>query len=155
MRSVAVGTAALWIALAAASVLTFLRRGWKVDAWAVRLTWIGIAVQTAHALEERLTDFPERFPALLGLDPWPAGFFETFNAAWIVIWIAAALAVSRGVRLAVLPVWFLALAMVANGVGHPLMALAVRGYFPGLWTSPVEGVVGWFLLRRWLAVTAP
>jgi hypothetical protein len=31
--------------------------------------------------------------------------------------------------------WFLAIAAIANGIGHPAMSLAVGGYFPGLFTA--------------------
>jgi len=47
----------------------------------------------------------------------------------------------------------LAIAGAANGVAHPLMSVAVGGYFPGLATSPLIGVLGVVLLRRLLAVT--
>ncbi len=34
-----------------------------------------------------------------------------------------------------------------NGVVHPLLAVASGGYFPGLWSSPLVGIVGVLLLR--------
>ncbi len=56
-------------------------------------------------------------------------------------------------HLAFFPVWFFAIAAIVNGVAHPLPAVAARGYFPGLITSPVVGVVGVLLWLRLVAVT--
>jgi hypothetical protein len=52
------------------------------------------------------------------------------------------------------PVWFLAIASAANGVVHPILSLIVAGYFPGLWTSPLAGLLGAALLRTLLAPPA-
>lgn len=155
LRSELAGTAGLWVAFAVAVALTFARRGWRPDAALPRLAWLAIAVQTAHFSEEWITGFRMQFPAALGLAEWSAAFFVSFNAAWIVVWIAALVALRRGVRVAVLPVWFLGLGMVANGVAHPLLALAAGRYFPGLYTAPVEGIVGVVLLMKLGSATRP
>jgi hypothetical protein len=39
------------------------------------------------------------------------------------------------------------------GVAHPSFSVLAGGYFPGLVTSPVVGVLGGLLLRRLLSVT--
>jgi len=44
-------------------------------------------------------------------------------------------------------IWFLAIASAVNGVAHPVLSLVSGGYFPGLWSSPLVGVAGVFLLR--------
>jgi hypothetical protein len=59
-----------------------------------------------------------------------------------------------GVRLLMFPLWFLAIAMMVNGVAHPLLGLDARGYFPGLATAPALGVVGAMLWMRLLSLTA-
>ena len=114
-----------------------------------------IAVQGTHFAEEWAADFHVRFPELLGLHPWSIELWAGFNIAWLAIWALCLPGLRRGWRPALFPVWFLALACLVNCAAHPLLALAAGGYFPGLWTSPVCGLVGlpfYALLSR---LTAP
>ena len=60
---------------------------------------------------------------------------------------------AKGTRLALFPVWFFAIAAVANGIAHPVLAVVGHGYFPGLITSPVLGVLGVLLGLRLLELT--
>ena len=118
-----------------------------------RLFLLGLAVQSLHFTEEFLNRFEDRFPALLGLPTWSENFFVAFNLIWISIWILAAIDLQRGHRIALFPVWFFAFAAVANGIAHPVLAVTVHGYFPGLITSPVLGVLGVLLGLRLLELT--
>lgn len=52
----------------------------------------------------------------------------------------------RGSRIASGAVWFFALAAIVNGVAHPILAVIVGGYFPGLFSAPFLGAVGVWLL---------
>jgi hypothetical protein len=106
-------------------------------------------------MEEAVTGFPERFPPLLGLPAWSSDFFVVFNLAWLSIWILSTIGLFRGYWFALFPIWFFAIASIANGIAHPALALAVRGYFPGLITSPVVGVLGVLLWLRLQALTKP
>ena len=106
-----------------------------------------------HVIEEYATGFAQRWPELLGQRPWANGFFIGFNLSWIAIWLLCAFGIRRGVRVAFFPVWFFAIGMTVNLVGHPALALWTGGYFPGLWTSPIVGVLGVLLLARLLAIT--
>lgn len=157
VRSVLIGTSPLTLLLVLAAILTALRAPPRPDAVAraATLRWflLGIAMQCVHAVEEFVTGFHVRLPELLGQTPWSAEFFVAFNLTWIAIWILAALTLSSTSRLPLIPIWFFALAMMANGVAHPLLALATGGYFPGLASSPVVGVLGIALTRRLLALT--
>ena len=67
-------------------------------------------------------------------------------------WILSAVALDLGHRAALVPIWFFAIAMLLNGVAHPLLALWAGGYFPGLITSPLSGLVGVLLWRQLLAL---
>jgi hypothetical protein len=152
LSSYATGTLGLTVVLAVAAVLSFGRRNIttaprtlaRLQAAAV----FAIAAQSLHFLEELYTAFYQRFPAQLGLAPWSATFFVAFNLAWLSIWTGAAVAIRRRSALVLFPLWFLALALILNGIAHPLLALAAAGYFPGLATSPLVGVLGVVLLRR-------
>jgi hypothetical protein len=145
-----VGTGALWLALVLALAIVLVR---KPDAErlarAAPWTLAVIAIQALHFAEEFATGFHERFPAMFGLAPWTPEFFVSFNMAWLAAWsLAVSGAVTRRATLgAAWLIWFLALAAVANGVAHPVLAVVAGGYFPGLLTSPVLGVAGIVLIR--------
>jgi hypothetical protein len=104
--------------------------------------------QAIHFKEELAHQFHVRFPELLGLAPWPATFFAAFNLSWLAAWSAATIAIARFPQPCAAALWFLALASTLNGVAHPVLSLAVRGYFPSLWTSVLVGLLGVALIRR-------
>jgi hypothetical protein len=79
--------------------------------------------------------------------------FVAFNLIWMSVWILSAAGLQRGHRMALFPVWFFAIASIANGVAHPLLAVAAHGYFTGLITSPILGVFGVLLWVRLLEFT--
>jgi hypothetical protein len=99
-------------------------------------------VQCLHFIEEFVTRFPDRFPALLGLPAWSENFFVVFNLICLSVWILSAIGVQKGHRIALFPAWFFAIAAIANGIAHPVLAAVARGYFPGLISSPVVGLLG-------------
>jgi len=157
LRSVLQGTAGLSVAAVIALLLTLARGGVEADPTrlrpAVRAAIVAILCQSAHFAEELATGFQERFPVLVGLAPWSRGFFVSFNLFWIGIWVLSVFGLAARRRLAMFPLWFLALGCVANGIAHPLFALRTGGYFPGLFTSPLVGVMGLLLVRGLLRVT--
>jgi Protein of unknown function with HXXEE motif len=159
LRSTLVGTSGLSVAAVVAFLLTILRRPTNDDVigreQAVRVFLIGLAAQCLHFMEEFVTRFEDRFPALLGLPTWSEDFFVTFNLIWLFVWIFSVIGLQRGYRFALFPVWFFAIAAIANGIAHPILAFVVQGYFPGLITSPALGVVGVLLWFRLQAMTRP
>jgi hypothetical protein len=120
-----------------------------------RIFLIGLAAQCLHFMEEFVTHFPDRFPPLLGLPAWSETFFVVFNLTWLSIWTLSAIGLQKGYWFALFPIWFFAIASIANGIAHPVLAIVVRGYFPGLITSPVVGLLGVLLWLRLQALTAP
>jgi hypothetical protein len=130
-----------------------LRADGDARARLARLFLVGLAAQSLHFTEEFLTGFQARFPPLLDLDPWSPNFFVAFNLIWLAVWILSAIGLERGDRIALLPIWFFAIASIANGIGHPVLSLVARGYFPGLITSPVVGGIGVMLWRRLIDLT--
>ncbi|HEX4640834.1 MAG TPA: hypothetical protein VH252_05575 [Chthoniobacterales bacterium] len=156
-RSMVFGPSVLYGVAVIALVLTVIRRPAKDSADAiegiVRLYLIGIAFQCLHFTEEFVTGFYVRVPPFLGFVPWPPEFFVTFNLIWIALWLLGAVGIKKGMRVAFFPVWFFAIGMVGNAIWHPLLCLATRGYFPGLFTSPFAGVIGVILVSRLLKLT--
>ncbi len=157
LRSVLTGTAGLSTGAVVALLLTILRRPADGDLGGrertVRLFLIGLAAQCLHFMEEFASRFQDRFPALLGLPAWPENFFVVFNLISLSVWILSAVGVQKGWRIALFPVWFFAIAAIANGIAHPALAVVARGYFPGLISSPVVGVLGVLLWLRLQALT--
>jgi hypothetical protein len=159
VRSMILGPSVLYGVAAAALLLTIRRRPTKhspdaIDA-IVRLYLIGIAFQCLHFTEEYVTHFYVRVPEFLGFVPWSGEFFVIFNLTWIALWLLAAVGIKNDVRAAFFPVWFFAIGMVGNAIWHPLLCLATGGYFPGLFTSPLAGIIGAILLLRLWKLTAP
>jgi hypothetical protein len=157
LQSVLLGTAGLSAAALAALLLTLLRKPPSSDPVAcnrvLQIFLLGLAAQCLHFAEEFLTRLESRFPVLLGLPPWSENFFVVFNLAWLCVWILSALGLQRGYRAALFLIWFFAIASVVNGIAHPALALVARGYFPGLFTSPIVGLLGILLSLRLLALT--
>lgn len=120
---------------------------------AVRVAVLAILAQGLHFVEEFATGFHEHFPELLGLTPWSLRFFVSFNLFWLAIWSLSVWGLAARKRAALFPFWFLGIGCVANGLAHPLFSIITRGYFPGLVTSLVAGIVGVVLLRWLLRVT--
>ena len=154
LRSILTGTAGLDVAMVVAIILTVRRAPRSAAPDFLLLGWITLAIQGVHFSEELLTGFDRRFPVILGLAPWPETFFVSFNLVWLVIWAAALITLGH-LRVALFPLWFLAIAAIANGIAHPLGSLAVRGYFPGLVSAPLLGLAGVLLFGRLMAFTQP
>jgi hypothetical protein len=152
LRSIFTGTAALSAGAVVALLLTVLRGPVNSDLarreQAARLFLIGLAAQSLHFMEEFVTRFEDRFPVLFGLPAWSENFFVVFNLIWISVWILSAIGLQKGYGYALFPVWFFTIAAVANGLAHPVLALIAHGYFPGLVTSPILGVLGVLLGLR-------
>ncbi len=150
IRSVLSGTAGLSVLVIISVVLTIARPHVSPDPGVRRRFLLILAAaivgQCVHFAEELATGFHLRFPVLLGLSPWTLTFFVWFNLGWIVVWVLAAFGLRIGLVVALVPVWFLALALLLNGVAHPLMALREGAYFPGLYSSPLVGLLGILLL---------
>jgi pilus assembly protein TadC len=55
----------------------------------------------------------------------------------------------KGAKFSIILVWFFAIAgVIGNAIWHPLFAVRVGGYYPGLYTSFAYWIVGPILLKR-------
>ena len=110
-------------------------------------------LQCIHFVEEAVTGFNERFPAMVGFPSMSFSFFVVFNVMWIAIWIASVPGLRSSQLVAFFAAWFLAIAGTLNGIAHPLMAVAAGGYFPGLVSSPFVGLACLWLWSKLRAAT--
>lgn len=122
---------------------------------AARVLALAIVVQGVHFAEEAATGFPERLGALFGLPAMPFAGFVVFNVAWLAIWVVAVPGLRSGRTSAFFVAWFLAIAGMANGIAHPLLAIAGGRYFPGLLTSPFIAAASVWLWVRLTRATLP
>ncbi len=143
--------------LVVALVLAVVRRPCPVREGAhtrhIKAFLIGISCQCFHFLQEFVTDLLLYFPPLFGVVCLSAELFVGFNPFWFGIWVLSVFGPLRSSRVTYFPIWFFALAMCLNGLVHPLLALLVAGYFPGLVTSPVVGMMGVVVTIRLFQLT--
>ena len=105
-----------------------------------RLFLLLIVVQAAHSSEEYATKLyealaPAGFISGLFSDNHSVGFL-VFNGAVVAAGLLCYLTLVRGGRSFAVPVaWFWTVVELANGLGHIALAIASRGYFPGLATG--------------------
>lgn len=157
VQSMLLAPAGLYLPLLAGLTLAMMRSPRHDDLDArlnlVEVFLFGIAAQCVHTIEEFSTGFHLLFPPLLGLAPLSAEAFVGFNIFWLGIWALSANYILRGSRIAYFPVWFFGLAMCLNGIAHPLLALWVGGYFPGLVSSPLVGIMGVLVTAKLIRTT--
>lgn len=147
---VALGLAAIAALLLALNRPSPLEKVTERQAAADQLAF-AVGLQSVHFAEETATGFHQRFPALFGLPAMPLSVFVVFNLVWLGIWVASVPGLRSAQTTAFFAAWFLAIAGMLNGIAHPVLAVAVDGYFPGLVTSPFIGGASlwlWLRLRR-------
>jgi hypothetical protein len=116
---------------------------------------IALALQLVHFAEEYVYGFATRVTEISpGMPPFDADVFVVFNMIAYALFVLGALAIYRGIRFPMVIVWFFALAVIGNAIGHALLCIRVQGYFPGFYTSLGGWIVGPILIRRLLAAPA-
>ena len=157
MRSMILGPSALYLFAAIALFLTVSRRAPKLDSAAgsrfIYLFLLAVLLQCLHFAEEFATGIHTRLPQFLGLVAWSSEFYVTLNLVWITLWLVSVIGVRYGFRPAYFPVWFFAVGMIGNLFAHPVLALLHNGYFPGLVTSPIVGIMGFLVATRLFQLT--
>ncbi|MDH4351416.1 MAG: HXXEE domain-containing protein [Gemmatimonadota bacterium] len=143
---------------AAAVILTALRPRLRPDVRGSRrlllVVGLTIAAQVLHFVEELRTELYVAFPTTFGFPAAQLSVFVWANTTALVVWAAALIAVRQGIVLALLPLWFLGFCALLNLVLHPYLALTTGGYYPGVVTAPLVGVLGIMTIRELARVTA-
>jgi hypothetical protein len=110
-----------------------------------------LAIQFLHFTEEYVYGFHYRVSELMeGTPPFKANTFVAFNMIAYFLFLLAGLGIYKGVKWAMVLVWFFTFTVLGNAVWHPLLAVRVGGYFPGLFTSFAYWIVGPILFVRLL-----
>jgi Protein of unknown function with HXXEE motif len=107
---------------------------------------LAVAVHCLHFAEEFFTGFHHEFAKLFGYE-WSESEFVVFNLGWLLIFALAVAGIKRGMPLAYLVLFFLAIAGgIGNGIGHLFLAAMRWRYFPGVVTAPFCLIMGIMLL---------
>ena len=118
---------------------------------------VALASQFLHFTEEFATGFYRRWPEeIFHTEPYDLNTFVAINMVSYAAFTLAGLAMAKGVRPLLLIAWFFMLmGVLDNAIQHPIYALKVRGYFPGLYSSSLYWVLGPMLVRRLWAARRP
>jgi hypothetical protein len=113
---------------------------------------IALAIQFLHFTEEYVYGFHFRVTEIMaGMPPFDINVFVIFNMIAYCLFLLAGLGMYKGMKFPMIIVWFFVIAgVLGNAIWHPLLALRVGRYFPGLYTSLAYWIVGPILLRRLL-----
>jgi hypothetical protein len=107
-----------------------------------------LATQFLHFTEEYVYGFHRRVSEVMaGMPPFDVNVFVAFNMVAYSLFLLAGVGMYKGLKPPMVIVWFFAIALLGNAIWHPLLALKVGGYFPGLYTSSAGWVLAPILLR--------
>jgi len=111
---------------------------------------LAVAVQCLHFSEEFATGFYTRWPVeIFHARPFDVTVFVLINLVSDAAFILAALAIYKRVKIPMIIVWFFTImGAIGNAVQHPIYAVMVGGYFPGLFTSFIYLALGPVLFWR-------
>lgn len=111
---------------------------------------IALAIQFLHFTEEYLYGFHVRVSeTMTGWPPFDNNVFVAFNMIAYCLFLLSGVGMYKGMKFPMIIVWFFTIAAVlGNAILHPLLALRVGGYFPGLYTSLAYWILGPILLMR-------
>lgn len=99
---------------------------------------LALGIQMLHFAEEYLTDFVVVLPRLIGQEPYPIGFWLSFNmVAYFVFILGGIVLFKQSKAFAVIPLFFILVGAVLNPIAHLGLTLSSGSYFPGLYTSLV------------------
>ena len=111
---------------------------------------VALAIQFLHFTEEYIYGFHQRVTEIMpGMPPFDANVFVAFNMIAYCLFLLSGLGMYKGMKSPMIIVWFFTIGgVVGNAIWHPLLAIKVGGYFPGLYTSFAYWIVGPILLKR-------
>lgn len=110
--------------------------------------FIALAIQCVHFIEEYVGMIYIELPSLLDIQPIGQDAFVLFNLGAYAIFILGGIALFRNYHgMMVIPIFFILMGVMANGIIHVLLALWQSSYFPGLYTALAYLVLGPYLIK--------
>ena len=111
---------------------------------------VALAIQFLHFTEEYIFGFHLRVTEIMvGMPPFDSNVFVAFNMIAYCLFLLSGLGMYKGMKFPMIIVWFFTIAgVLGNAILHPLLAIKVGGYFPGLFTSFIYLILTPILLIR-------
>ncbi len=109
-----------------------------------------LSLQFLHFTEEYVYGFHFRVVEIMeGVPPFDVNTFVAFNMIAYFLFLMGALGLYREMKWPMIFIWFFTFGgALGNAVWHPLLAVKVGGYFPGLFTSFAYLILGPILFMR-------
>ena len=132
-----------------------LRKRMPEPAEVAPLYLFALGWQFVHFIEEFETGFQFRWlTEIFRTQPYGDNKFVLINLlSYTAFAVSGVGLMLRVPHLSIPAIFFTVMGVMVNGVQHPLYSAMTRGYFPGLWSSLGDLVLGPLLLKRML--TAP
>ena len=113
--------------------------------------FIALAIQCLHFIEEYMGTFYVQLPELMDTTPLEKDDFVLFNLSAYAIFIVGGIAIIKNYKaLMLIPIFYILLGVLGNGVIHVLLGIWSWSYFPGLYTAIVFLFLGPVLIRMLL-----
>ena len=111
---------------------------------------LALGTQLLHFIEEFTTGFHVRFPVeIYGSVPFQPNMFVISQMSVYFLLIITAIGIFKGWKIPMVMAWFLIIMLLfVNAIQHPIYAIITKGYFPGLYTSFAEWILGPILFKR-------
>jgi hypothetical protein len=111
--------------------------------------FLGIGFQLLHFAEEHATNFDRDFALLFHAAPYNHNLFTSFNMISYFMFLVGGYAIYKGIKpLMIIAMFFISYGMFGNCIGHISYSLVVKGYFSGFYTSFLNFVLSFVILKR-------
>ena len=149
--SLTIQTVAIFIPGVIITYIFYVRTAFKnppVPEKIVPLYLIALAIQFIHFAEEYVMDFHIAVPELLGTPGFSLDYWVIFNMVAYAFFVLGTIAFYKQIKIfMIIPLFFIVVGVMLNGIGHILISVYTGGYFPGLYTAPVYLIIGPIILR--------
>ena len=110
---------------------------------------LGMGFQFIHFAEEHMFGFDEKFGMLFGGCGYDHNFFVGFNMLAYFLFSLGAIGLYKNFKpFMFVAMFFIVYGMLGNAIGHIAYCAMVRGYFPGIYTSLLNLIIGPLLIRQ-------
>lgn len=109
----------------------------------------GLGVQFLHFAEEYVMGFNYKFPALFNSPEYPINIFVTFNMVAYFMFILGGIMIYKRIKPPmIIPIFFVMYGIIGNAIAHVIFCIAVKGYFPGIYTALIYWIIGPIIVSR-------
>ena len=96
-----------------------------------------------------MANFTTAMPALFEQEPYPTDYWLVFNMVAYFIFILGGIALYKERKeYAIIPLFFILVGVLLNGIAHIGLSIYSGGYFPGMITAVLYLVIGPVLMKR-------